>query len=66
MAKVYVHESFNATNSFNGPVITAKKGIRVKELKPIVSMENTNPQALDIFGENYEQPTNIRCMEIYG
>ena len=43
-------------SNFHGSVIIAKKGINVKQVRPIISRENSNGQALEIIGVNLETP----------
>ena len=44
-------------SSYHGSVIIVKKGIKVREVRPITSRRNTNGQAFEIIGVNLETPT---------
>ena len=59
--KCFVHEKYfivteAKASNFHGSVIIAKKGINIKEVRPIISRKNSNGQALEIIGVNLETP----------
>ena len=70
--KRFVHEIYfivtevKASN-FHGSVIIAKKGIKIKEVRPIISRKNSNGQALEIIGVNLETPIigNLWIINVY-
>ena len=72
MAKHFTHEKcFIVTepkaSSFHWSVIIAKKGIKIKEVRPITSRKNSNGQALEIISVNLETPIieNLWIINVY-
>ena len=70
--KHFVHEKYfivteAKASNFHGSVISAKKGINVKEVRPIISRKNNNRQALEIIGVNLETPVigNLWIINVY-
>ena len=81
----FTHEKFfivteAKASNFHGSVIIAKKGIKVKEVRPITSRISSKGQALDIIGVNLETQIignlwinnvyissnqNLNCKEIF-
>ena len=70
--KRFIHENYflvteAKASSFHGSVIIAKKGIQIKEVRPITSRKNSNGQALEIIGVNLETPIdgNLWIISVY-
>ena len=70
--KLFAHENYfivaeAKASSFHGSVIIAKKGIKVKEIRPITTTKNSNGQALEIIGVNLETPIigNLWIINVY-
>ena len=70
--KPFAHEKYfivteAKASSFHGSVIIAKKGITVKEIRPIKTTRNNNRQALEIIGVNLETPIigNLWIINVY-
>ena len=70
--KRFVHEKYfivteAKASNFHGSVIIAKKGINVKEVRPIISRKNSNGQALEIIGVNLETAIigNLWIINVY-
>ena len=61
------HCNRSKKSNFHGSVIIAKKGIKVKEVRPITSRENSNGQALEIIDVNLETPIigNLWIINVY-
>ena len=64
--KNFIVTEANASN-LHGTVIIAKKGINVKEVRPIISRKNSNGQALEIISVNLETPIigNLWIISVY-
>ena len=70
--KPFAHENYfivteAKASSFHGSAIIAKKGITVKEIKPITIRRNSNGQALEIIGVNLETSIigNLWIINVY-